>query len=133
MLRDLAAESGYAELAAAPMIPIGHSAMASYPDRLAQWNPGRCAAALSIKGDVPAGDLPAGVPLLFISGEYEDAQGRAGKAAAFRAATGHGVGFSFPSPCPCALMPAGYAAEVGRRREASALAFIMVRKSLTFR
>jgi hypothetical protein len=85
MMAALAAESGYAELASAPVVPIGHSAMAGYPYHFAAWNPQRCAAAISIKGAVPDVAGMDGVPLLYINGEYEDAQGRAGKAAAFRA------------------------------------------------
>ena len=95
MMAALAAESGYKELAFAPAIPIGHSAMASYPYHFAAWQPQRTAAAISVKGTWPDfryaqspkwkdEDL-AGVPLLYVNGEYEDAQGRAGKAAAFRA------------------------------------------------
>ena len=77
------------------MVPIGHSAMASYPYHFAAWRPGRTLAAVSVKGTWPDfrdvnsppwrdEDL-AGVPLLFMNGEYEDAQGRAGRAADFRA------------------------------------------------
>ena len=95
MMRALAETSGYAELATAPAVPIGHSAMASYPYHFAAWRPGRTLAAVSVKGTWPDfrdvnsppwrdEDL-AGVPLLFMNGEYEDAQGRAGKAADFRA------------------------------------------------
>lgn len=106
MMDSLAAESGYADLGKAPVVWIGHSAMASAPYHFAAWDarfsaargtPRRAAAAISIKGwypgDQKAGnpdhadsDL-AGVPLLFINGEYEDANGRAGKALEFRNAT----------------------------------------------
>ncbi len=94
MLADLAAESGYAELAQAPVVPVGHSAMASYPYHFAAWNPIRTLAAISLKGNWPGNRGPddpewtgsdvAGVPLLFVSGEYEWADERAGKALAFR-------------------------------------------------
>jgi hypothetical protein len=95
MITALAEVSGYGELRHAPIVPIGHSAMASYPYHFAAWNPARCAAAISIKGTWPDfrydkspqwkdSDVD-GVPLLFINGEYEDADGRAAKAAAFRA------------------------------------------------
>lgn len=93
-LQALAQESGYSELAWAPIIPIGHSAMAGYPYQFAAWNPERTLVAISIKGTWPdargADDFNFdnsrlnGVPLLFITGEYEDADGRAGKAASFR-------------------------------------------------
>ena len=95
LMRALAEESGYAELATVPAVPIGHSAMASYPYHFAAWKPARTLAAVSCKGTWPdfrdANSPPwkdrdlDGVPLLFINGEYEDAQGRAGKAADFRA------------------------------------------------
>jgi hypothetical protein len=95
MMAALAKESGYSELRFAPAVPIGHSAMASYPYHFAAWNPGRTLAAISIKGTWPDfryeqsppwrdEDL-SGVPLLFVNGEYEDANGRAAKAASFRA------------------------------------------------
>ena len=94
MMTALAKESGYGELEAAPVIPIGHSAMASFPYHFAVWNPGRTLAAISLKGTWPDyrddrsppwkdADLKD-VPLLFVSGEYEWADERAGKALAFR-------------------------------------------------
>lgn len=102
MMDDLANDSGYTELRKAPVVWIGHSAMASAPYHFAAWDarhaaehglPRRAAAAISIKGWYPGdhkpenpayadGDL-AGVPILFINGEYEDADGRAGKALDF--------------------------------------------------
>jgi hypothetical protein len=94
MLATLATESGYTELARAPVVPIGHSAMASYPYHFAAWNPARTLAAISLKGNWPGNRGPAdpdwtgsdvaGVPLLFVSGEYEWADERAGKALPFR-------------------------------------------------
>ncbi|MCB1132914.1 MAG: hypothetical protein KDN05_17455, partial [Verrucomicrobiae bacterium] len=94
MMQALAYQSGYTELVWAPIIPIGHSAMASYPYQFAAWNPDRTLAAISIKGIFPdfrnKGDFDfdnarlSGIPLLFISGEFEDADGRSGKAASFR-------------------------------------------------
>lgn len=57
MTRALAEESGYAELATAPVVPMGHSACASFPWNFAAWNPGRTLAILSIKGDAPQTDL----------------------------------------------------------------------------
>ncbi|MCU0791459.1 MAG: hypothetical protein MUE42_01090 [Opitutaceae bacterium] len=94
MMKALAEVSGYAELATAPVVPIGHSAMAGYPYQFAAWAPERTLAAISIKGNHPdfrqRGDYDfdnsrlEGVPLLFISGEFEDADGRSAKSAAFR-------------------------------------------------
>jgi hypothetical protein len=90
MLHLLAAESGYSELAEAPVLPIGHSAMAEFPYLFAAWNPARTLAAISLKGSWPEPQKPwsgrdvAGVPLLLVSGEYEWADERAGKALWFR-------------------------------------------------
>ncbi|MEO5914381.1 MAG: hypothetical protein ABIS50_09125 [Luteolibacter sp.] len=94
MMTALAKESGYSELETAPVIPIGHSAMAGFPYHFAAWNPGRTLAAISLKGTWPdardANSPPwkdadlKDVPLLFVSGEYEWADERAGKALAFR-------------------------------------------------
>ena len=53
MMKNLSEISGYAELEFAPVIPIGHSAMATYPWNFAAWNPERTLAVLSIHGDSP--------------------------------------------------------------------------------
>jgi hypothetical protein len=85
MMQALATESGYKELAFAPVVPIGHSAAASYPWNFAAWNPERTLAVLSIHGDAPlawhtgfGGRNPdwgnrtiEGVPGLMVEGEYE--------------------------------------------------------------
>lgn len=94
MFRALAGESGYSELAQAPVVPIGHSAMAEFPYLFAAWKPARTLAAISLKGSWPdlkrtppaawSGRDLAGVPLLLVSGEYEWAEERAGKALPFR-------------------------------------------------
>lgn len=95
MLRLLAEASGYAELAQAPIVPIGHSAMADFPYLFASQWPERTLAAISLKGSWPdmkrsplcgAGEKLAGVPVLLVSGEYEWADERAGKSLAFRRA-----------------------------------------------
>lgn len=95
MFRRLADVSGYTELAHAPVVPIGHSAMADFPYLFAARHPGRTLAAISIKGSWPDAKKPhpgwtgndvAGVPLLLVSGEYEWAEERAGKALPFRRA-----------------------------------------------
>ena len=91
MLHALAAESGYAELSTAPIVPIGHSAAASFPWNFAAWKPERTLAALSISGQWPVvkgSGFPeppldisrlSGVPGLVTLGEYEWAQDRAGE------------------------------------------------------
>lgn len=85
LLARLAEASGYDEISSAPVVPMGHSAHASFPWNFAAWNPGRTLAALSVKGDGPLTDLTgsgrpnpdwgnrtlAGVPGLMVMGEYE--------------------------------------------------------------
>lgn len=82
MMRKLADESGYTELIDAPIIPIGHSAAASFPWNFAAWNPERTLCALSVSGQWPYykgektspnwGDRNVdGVPGLVTMGEYE--------------------------------------------------------------
>jgi hypothetical protein len=85
MMNALAGVSGYSELEFAPIIPLGHSACASYPWNFAAWNPSRTLAVLSVHGDAPQtnrtgsghpnpdwGDRTIdGVPGLMVMGEYE--------------------------------------------------------------
>lgn len=93
MLTMLADLSGYEELATAPIVPIGHSAVAEWPYRFAAARPERTILSISLKGSWPdpsnsqsgwTGGQVAGVPLLFVSGEYEWAEERAGKCRGFR-------------------------------------------------
>ncbi len=88
MLKALADESGYTEIRHAPVVPLGHSAAASFPWNFARWAPERTLAVLSISGQWPtpmenAQDplvpelLPEGVPGLVSIGEYEWADERA--------------------------------------------------------
>ncbi|AWK06274.1 hypothetical protein HYN56_19385 [Flavobacterium crocinum] len=85
IFESLAEISGYKELAHAPIVPIGHSAMASFPWNYAAFNPQRTLALVSIHGDAPQSTLTGsskpnpdwgnrnidGIPALFIMGEYE--------------------------------------------------------------
>jgi hypothetical protein len=86
VLKDLADESGYPEIATAPLVPIGHSATASFGWDVAAWNPARTLAVLSISGqwpyykDATMGNNSSpdwgsrtidGVPGLTTKGEYE--------------------------------------------------------------
>ena len=85
MMDGLAEESGYAELKFVPVVPMGHSAAASWPYYFAAWNPGRTLAALSVSGQWPyfrdkafAPDIWGDrnidfVPGLESMGEYESA------------------------------------------------------------
>jgi hypothetical protein len=100
MLKSLAGQSGYGELEFAPILPIGHSAMASYPWNFAAWNPARTLAILSVHGDAPQTTLVGngrpnvdwgnrnidGVPGLMVMGEYEWWEDRLAPATKFRAA-----------------------------------------------
>ena len=86
MMEALANVSGYAELARCPVMPIGHSALASYPWNFAAWNPQRTLAAISVSGQWPIWDYEGrpewdersidGVPGLVTIGEYEWANDR---------------------------------------------------------
>lgn len=85
MIKNLSEISGYTELEFAPVIPIGHSAMATYPWNFAAWNPERTLAVLSIHGDSPRTHLMGygranldwgtrtieGIPSLMVMGEDE--------------------------------------------------------------
>jgi len=85
MFKSLADVSGYQELAYAPIVPIGHSAMASFPWNFAAFNPERTLALVSVHGDSPQSNLTGsgkpnpdwgsrnidGIPGLFVMGEYE--------------------------------------------------------------
>ena len=85
MMNDLADVSGYSELKFVPVVPMGHSAAASWPYYFAAWNPGRTLAALSVSGQWPyfrnkdfAPDIWGSrtidfVPCLESMGEYEAA------------------------------------------------------------
>ena len=98
MLQSLAEDSGYGELNFAPIIPLGHSAMASYPWNFAAWNPQRTLAILSVHGDAPQTDRVGngkpnvnwggrnidGIPGLMIMGEYEWSDDRLTPALKFR-------------------------------------------------
>jgi hypothetical protein len=85
IMNALAEESGYSELATAPIVPMGHSANATWVWNFAAWNPGRTLAVVSFHGDAPRTLLTGygvanvdwgnrtieGVPGLMIMGEYE--------------------------------------------------------------
>ena len=85
MMGNLANESGYSELKFVPVVPMGHSAAASWPYYFAAWNPERTLAALSVSGQWPyfrdqnfAPDIWGDrnldfVPCLESMGEYESA------------------------------------------------------------
>jgi hypothetical protein len=100
IMKALADDSGYSELSDAPVIPMGHSACASYPWNFAAWNPARTLAILSVHGDAPLTNMTGsghpnpdwgnrnidGIPGLMVMGEYEWLEGRLDPAIQFRAA-----------------------------------------------
>ena len=81
-----------------PIVPLGHSAMATYPWNFAAWNPDRTLAVISLHGDAPRTNLTGygrdnivwgkrtidGIPGLMIEGEYEWWEDRVNPALAFR-------------------------------------------------
>jgi hypothetical protein len=85
LLKSLGDVSGYTELQFAPIIPIGHSAMATFPWDFAAWNPQRTLAVLSVHGDAPLTRLTGnghpnadwgdrnlnGIPGVMVMGQYE--------------------------------------------------------------
>ena len=89
-IQALAVESGYESLLAAPLVPMGHSAAAEMPYLMTARMPHRVLAGISLKGAWPEKQPwvkafgESGVPLLWVSGEYEWADERAGKTQAFR-------------------------------------------------
>lgn len=98
MMNSLADVSGYEELRFAPIIPLGHSALASYPWNFGAAMPERTLAMISIHGDAPLTDMTGsgrpnpdwenrsidGIPGLLVIGEYEWLEGRIQPAIAFR-------------------------------------------------
>ena len=85
MMTDLADQSGHSEITHAPIIPLGHSAQATFPWNFAAWNPDRTLCIISFHGDAPRTNLCGygaanvewgrnrnidGIPGLMIEGEY---------------------------------------------------------------
>ena len=114
MLDDLAETSGYGELKFTPIIPIGHSAMATYPWNFAAWHPECTLAVVSYHGDAPRTNLTGygrenlewgrtrnidGIPGLMVEGEYEWWEARVNPALAFR--------MMYPESCISFLCDAG--------------------------
>lgn len=99
MMTNLADQSGHAEIAKAPVIPLGHSAQATFPWNFAAWNPDRTLCIISFHGDAPRTNLCGygaanvewgrnrnidGIPGLMVEGEYEWWEARVNPALAFR-------------------------------------------------
>ena len=95
-LAALSDVSGYDELARAFLVPIGHSAAAGFPWRLARIMPARTLAVISVSGEWPYAQDDhspiernprlAGIPGLVTIGEYEWAAERAAVGLRHRAA-----------------------------------------------
>lgn len=115
MLNNLADVSGYSELSNAPIVPLGHSAMATFPWNFAAWNPDRTLAIISYHGDAPRTNLTGygrdnlewgrtrnidGIPGLMIQGEYEWWEARVNPALAFR--------MMYPESCISFLCDTGH-------------------------
>ena len=114
MLEDLADVSGYDELRTAPIIPFGHSAMATFPWSFAAWNPNRTLAIISYHGDAPRTNLTGygrenlewgrtrnidGIPSLMVMGEFEWWESRVIPALSFQ--------MMYPKSCISFLCDAG--------------------------
>ncbi len=115
VMNDLANVSGYSELKYAPVVPLGHSAMATFPWNFAAWNPDRTLAIISYHGDAPRTNLTGygrenlewgrnrnidGIPGLMVEGEYEWWEARVNPALAFR--------MMYPESCISFLCDAGH-------------------------
>ncbi len=115
MMNDLADKSGYEELKKVPIIPLGHSAMATFPWNFAAWNNDRTLAIISYHGDAPQTNLTGygreniewgrtrnidGIPGLMIEGEWEWWEARVNPALAFR--------MKYPDSCISFLCDAGH-------------------------
>lgn len=99
LIANLADNSGHLEIAKAPIIPLGHSAQATFPWNFAAWNPNRTLCIISFHGDAPRTNLCGygaanvewgrnrnidGIPGLMVEGEYEWWEARVNPALAFR-------------------------------------------------
>lgn len=99
MMVGLAGQSGHKELESVPVVPLGHSAQATFPWNFAAWNPERTLCIISFHGDAPRTNLCGygtanvewgrkrnidGIPALMIEGEYEWWEARVRPALAFQ-------------------------------------------------
>ena len=122
-LDRLAEASGYSELSEVPIIPIGHSAMATFPWNYAAWNPDKTLCIISYHGDAPRTNLCGyggsnvewgrnrninGIPGLMIEGEYEWWEDRVNPARGFR--------LWYPQSCISFLCDAGRGHSMFRSR-----------------
>ncbi len=114
MMVGLAGQSGHKELESVPIVPLGHSAQATFPWNFAAWNNQRTLCIISFHGDAPRTNLCGygtanvewgrtrnidGIPGLMIEGEYEWWEARVRPALAFR--------MMYPQSCVSFLADAG--------------------------
>ena len=114
MMNDAAATTGHPELGAVPIVPLGHSAQATFPWNFAAWQPERTLCVISFHGDAPRTNLCGyggpnlewgrkrnidGIPGLMIEGEYEWWEARVRPALSFR--------MKYPGSCISFLADAG--------------------------
>jgi hypothetical protein len=71
LLDRFAAESGYAELAQAPLMPVGHSSAGSFVWHLSRGAPDRIFAMLPFKTGIKD-DGPSGIPIFNVESEWFD-------------------------------------------------------------
>lgn len=136
MMRSLGQKSRHGELADAPVIPLGHSAQATFPWNFAACNPARTLCVISFHGDAPRTNLCGygganvewaahadidGIPGLMIEGEYEWWEARVNPALAFR--------MTYPASCISFLADAGRGHFDCAPRTAQYIA-LFIRKSL---
>lgn len=139
MMSDLAQKSGYSELNHTPVIPLGHSAMATFPWNFAAWNADRTLAVISYKGDAPRTNLTGygrenlewgrnrnidGIPGLMIEGEYEWWEARVNPALAFR--------IMYPGSCISFLCDTGHS-HFDVTDEVVAYIALFIKKAVAFR
>ncbi len=99
LMKKFAEGTEHPELATARIIPLGHSAQATFPWNFAAWNPDRTLCVISFHGDAPRTNLCGyggpnlewgrtrnidHIPGLMVEGEYEWWEARVRPALAFR-------------------------------------------------
>lgn len=139
MMNDLSYQSNHSEIAKVPVIPLGHSAQATFPWNFAAWNPDRTLCIISFHGDAPRTNLCGygganvewgrsrnidGIPGLMVEGEYEWWEARVNPALAFR--------MMYPESCVSFLCDTGHGHFDCSKETADYLAKF-IEKSMKFR
>jgi hypothetical protein len=99
MMKNIGFQCDHPEVGTVPVIPLGHSAQATFPWNFAAWNPTRTLCIISFHGDAPRTNLCGygranvewgrnrnidGIPGLMVEGEYEWWEARVRPALAFQ-------------------------------------------------